>query len=483
VVNEDRVIGASGAADGAQDSTQSGLTRRRFSQGAVGLGLSASAIGSLLASSPAVAQDEDEEPAVTPEPTVAPADGAVRLQYWDMQWGSPAFMSALQNLVTEFNQAHPEIHVSFQQLSWGDYMQKILSAVQAGDPPDVSGGDSGIAFNMAAQDQALDLSDLYTEWEQDGTLADMTEWAHQKWDWNGMRPGVTWQFDSRAIFYRKDLFEQAGISVPTTWDEWLDAAKKLHHPEQGIAGIAIPGKQGSYDTDQFWMTLVLQAGGGIADVEGNLTVNSEPNLKALQFEKEIVDNCTAEGTPSWTFTEVLKSYEQGTAAMAFGGGWFIADMKSNAPDIFEKTGILPVLEGPGGPEAKHIVSFANPWMIYKQTEHPEEAKTFLRWMVRPESLRKLYEAEPGAKWPVYRSLLESPVYQENELIQELARQTVENGVDYWFPNNAAAVGIGAMGTSLADIVVNPVITGNRSPEDALADAQKQLEPLFQRADS
>ena len=430
----------------------------------------------------AIAQDAEEEE-VKPQPTVAPAEGAVRLNYWDMQWGSPIFMAALQDLVTEFNTTHPEIHVTFTQLSWADYMQKILSAVQAGSPPDISGGDSGIAFNMAAQDQALDISDLYAEWEADGTLADMTDWAHQKWDWNGMRPGVTWQFDSRAIFYRKDLFEQAGIAVPTTWEEWLAAAQALHNPEEGIAGIAIPGKQGSYDTDQFYMTLALQAGGGIADEEGNLAIDSPENLAALEFEKQLVECCTARGTASWSFTEVLRAFEQGKAAMAFGGGWFIADIQKNAPQIFESTGILPVLVGPGGPEAAHIVSFANPWMIYKQTEHPEEAKTFLKWMMRPENLRRLYEAEPGAKWPVYKSLLDAPVYQANELLQTLAQQTVENGVDYWYPNNAAAVGIGSVGTSIADIIVNPVVAGEREPADALADAQKQLEPLFQRPDS
>ena len=118
-----------------------------------------------------------------------------------------------------------------------------------------------------------------------------------------MHPGVTWHFDSRVILYRKDLFEQAGIEVPTTWDEWMAAAQALHNPDEGIAGIAIPGKQGSFDTDQFWMTLVLQAGGGIADEEGNLTINS-PVLEALQFEKALVDCCTARGTPFWPFNEV-----------------------------------------------------------------------------------------------------------------------------------------------------------------------------------
>src|SRR3954462_4474614 len=476
-MSDDRQISVAADDSDAQRLATRRVNRRRFTQGAVGLGLSAVTVPSLLTPSRAYAQDE---PVATPEPTVVPAEGAVQLQYWDMQWGSPAFMNALQNLVTEFNTSQQDIHVSFQQLSWGDYMQKLLSAAQAGTPPDMSGGDSGIAFNMAAQDQALDISDLFQKWEADGLFADMPEWAYKKWDWNGMHPGITWQFDSRAIYYRKDLLEQAGLEVPTTWDEWHAALEKLHNPNGGIAGLAIPGKQATYDTDQFYMTLALQAGGGIADPEGNLVIDSPPNLEALKFEKDLADNFCARGTPSWTFTEVMKAFEQGKAAMAFGGGWFIQDIKTNAPDLFDKVGMLPPLIGPGGAEAQHIVSFANPWMIYKQTKHPEETKTFLDWMIRPEHLMELYGAEPGGKWPVYKSLLDSPVYQENELIHTLAEQTVNNGVDYWYPNNAAAVGIGAIGTSIADIVVNPVLAGARSPEDALKDAQQKMAPLFQR---
>jgi ABC-type glycerol-3-phosphate transport system substrate-binding protein len=406
--------------------------------------------------------------------------GKVVLKYWDMQWGSPTFMGQLKKNVAEFNKANPSIEVKFTELSWGDYQQKLLSAVQAGNPPDIGGGDSGIAFNMDAQGQTLDITDLHEKWAKDGTFADMPEWAYKKWDYNGKKVGITWQFDQRAIFYRKDLFAQAGIPVPKTWDDLLAAAQKLHDPSKGMVGIAVPGKQGSFDTDQFYMTLALQAGGGLADAQGNPTFNSAQNLTALEFEKKLVDCCTAKGTPSWTFTEVLKQFEQGKAAMAFGGGWYVADIQKNAPKIAPNVGVLPVLIGPGGPEAQHSVSFANPWMIYKQTKHPAEAKKFLEFMMQKQNLGKLYAAEPGAKWPVYKSLLEIPVYQSNELIAEVARQTVENGVDYWYPNNAGAVGIGSMGTSLTDIIVNPVVTGSRSPEDALADAQEQLAPLFEQ---
>src|SRR4051812_45752311 len=172
------------------------------------------------------------------------------VNYWDMQWGSPTFMNQLKDNVKQFNKEHKNIQVKFQQLAWGDYSQKLLSAVQAGNPPDIGGGDSGIPFNMDAQGQALDITDLYQEWQGDGTIGDMVPWAYQKWDYNGKRPGATWQFDIRAIFYRKDLLQQAGIQPPTTWDELLAAAKKLTNADKSQIGIAAPGKQGSYDTDQ-----------------------------------------------------------------------------------------------------------------------------------------------------------------------------------------------------------------------------------------
>jgi multiple sugar transport system substrate-binding protein len=417
------------------------------------------------------------------------AHAPIVLNFWDMQWGGTPFTNQVKAEVAAFNKSHPGIVVKYRQLSWGDYTQKLLSAVQAGSPPDIGGGDSGIPFTMNAQGQTLPINDLYAQWQKDGTFKDMVPWAYKKWELNGQDLGITWQFDQRAIFYRKDLFRKAGIAVPTTWQELMAAAKKLNNPSKGTIGIAIPGKQGSYDTDQFYMTLVLQAGGGLADPKGNPTFNTPQQLKALEFEKQL-SAYAAKGTPAWTMADTEKAFDQGKAAMAFGGGWFIGDLKASsaakggaattARMVLQNMGVLPVLIGPGGPKAQHCVSFANPWMIYKQTKHPAEAKMFLKFMMEKNNLRKLYESDPGNKWPVYKSLQNDPVYQKNELTATLAKQVVQHGIDYWYPNNQAAVGIATIGTGIADNIVNPVLTGARTPQQALQDAQSKLSPLFQK---
>ena len=410
-----------------------------------------------------------------PPPTLTPAPGAVVLDYWEMDWG---FQPVLQELVNEFNRQNPNIYVQMTQLEWGDYLQKITGAIAAGEAPDISGGDGGMPFNFDAQGQALPLDELYNKWKSDGRFEDFTEWGQNKWNLNGKYVGVTWQIDPRAIFYRKSMFEAAGIEPPTTHDELLAAATALTDPSKEQYGICVPGKQGSYDTDQFYMTLVFQNGGSLADAEGNPTFNTPEHLAALEFEQELVAAAAPPGTASYSFAETAPLYQQGQCAMIFEGGWFIGQLESEAPEVLEDTGMLPPLTGRGPNAAQRIVGFYNPWLIYNQTEHPEEAMQFLDYMMSTETLQKLYSSVAG-KGSVYKSLREDPAFQKDELTIELARQVEQFAVDYWYPNNTAAVGIGSIGTGITDIIVNPVLAGAREPQDALTDAQEQLGPIFQ----
>jgi multiple sugar transport system substrate-binding protein len=412
-----------------------------------------------------------------PPPTLTPAPNAVQLEYWEMDWG---LTEPLQILVNEFNTQNPDIYVKLTQLSWGDYTQKLQGAIAAGSPPDISSGDSGLPFNFSAQGQALELDDLYEKWKQDGRFDDLTKWAQDKWYYNGHYVGASWQIDYRAIFYRTDLFEAAGIQPPTTHDELLAAAIKLTDKSKEQYGICVPGKQGSYDTDQFYMTLVLQNGGGLADPQGNPTFDTPEHLAALKFEQELVAAAGPPGTASYTFGETNQLYQQGQCAMTMQGGWFVGTLERENPEMYAVTGILPALKGQGPNAVERIVGFYNPWMIYNQSKHPEEAKKFLDFMMQKDNLRSVYTASGGAHGSVYMSLRSDPLYEARPMTKEAASQVEKYAVDYWYPNNAAAVGIGSMGTGIADIIVNPVLAGARSPEDALKDAQTQLSPLFEK---
>jgi ABC-type glycerol-3-phosphate transport system substrate-binding protein len=396
----------------------------------------------------------------------------VVLNFWDMQWGNGTnYQKVVQENIDLFQAEYPNIEVHFTQMTWGDYYQKLMSAVEAGTPPDIGGADSGWPFVMAAQGHAMDIGSLYRKWQKQGLLKDMPAWAVNKWIYKGHHIAVTWQYDARDIYYRKDLFKAAHIKVPTTWAQLLAAAKKLNH--KGVAGIAIPGKQGSYDTDQFYMGLVFQAGGQLTDAKGRPAINTPQQLAALNFEKKLAGYAPA-GTPDYAFNETQRAYTQGEAAMASGGGWFIGSILSSTNKaVAQNPGVLPVMIGPGGKKAQHSIAFANAWMIYKTTHHPTAAKTFLDWMMQKKNISHLYEA--GGIWPVYKSLLNKPIFHANRMSAAFADHVLKYGVDYPYPDNKAALGIGSIGTTLADVVINPVLTGTKSPQQALKDEQKKLE--------
>ncbi|NLM55460.1 MAG: sugar ABC transporter substrate-binding protein [Firmicutes bacterium] len=400
----------------------------------------------------------------------------VVLQFWDMQWGDAA-VNEMRAIVDDWNAANPDIQVEYDFMGWGNYREKLLAAVQAGTAPDITSGDSGMPFLFEAMGQTLPLNDLIETWREDGRLADMNPWAYEKFHWEDEYIGITWQIDARGIFYRKDIFEEKGIPVPTNWDELLEAAKALNDPENEFYGIAFPGKAGTYDTDQFFMTLAYQAGANPVDEQGRLTLNTPEFLEALKFEQELLKYAPP-GTAGYAFDELSRLYQQGKVAMVFHGGWFIDQTRKAAPEIFEVTGLLPVLAGPTG--IQRSIGFFNGWMIFKQSKHPEEAKKFLDHLMKPETLGRLYEAHLGGFWPIYGSLTDLEAYQSDELFQEFARQVAEYSVDYYYPTNIGAAGLSAWGTGLADFVINPMLAGTVTPEQALANGQRRLEGLFRR---
>jgi ABC-type glycerol-3-phosphate transport system substrate-binding protein len=144
------------------------------------------------------------------------------------------------------------------------------------------------------------------------------------------------------------------------------------------------------------------------------------------------------------------------------------------------TDILDPLTGRGPNAVQRIVGFYNPWMIFRQSRHPEEAMTFLKFMADPDNLKKVYAADVGNKFSPYATLQEDPLWENDPLAAKLNMQVNDYSVDYWYPNNAAAIGIGSLGTGIADFIVNPALVGARPPEAALADGQEKLSPLFRK---
>ena len=321
-----------------------------------------------------------------------------------MRLNTPELQEALLPLLDQFMAENPGIKITNEPVSGSLVYPKFIAAMQGQPMPDIAEAYSYHPLQFAALDQMEPMDDIIEEWEENGRLADIVnEFAYKKFYWNDHYWGVPYNLDPRPIYYRKDLLEAKGLKPPTNWDEFQAAAIALNDPANGIVGIVFPA--GDFHIAQhFYMSFMFQAGGSILDKDGNLIFGTEAkdaNVKALTYLTDFATKhkVTPPGIASYNTDDAHTVFVQGRLAIGFGTGGVIGRLMRENPDLFDKIGILDVLEGP---KAKLTAGFYNPMFVWKYSPNVDAAKTFIRWFVQPGRLEPLYAA-PGQHWPIFKS--------------------------------------------------------------------------------
>lgn len=151
--------------------------------------------------------------------------------------------------------------------------------------------------------------------------------------YKGKLLGMVWAGTTKALYYRKDLFDKAGLAAPKTWQDQLDAAIKLNNPPQ-LYGIGLPGAP-VYETDDILFLYLWSAGGDFFDKNGKCIINNTAGVKALQFYVDLVNkyHVTQPEVTSWTRKQTRHFFEQGRVAMVATGPWAIESIRKIAPDM------------------------------------------------------------------------------------------------------------------------------------------------------
>ena len=152
--------------------------------------------------------------------------------------------------------------------------------------------------------------------------------------------GLVWATSTKALFYRKDLFDAAGLRPPETWEEQLGAAVVLNDPPR-VHGIGLPGAR-EYETDDNFFFYFWSAGGRFFDNEGKCALNSDAGVKALTFYCDLVNkyHVTQPEVTTWNRKQTRRLFEAGKLAMFATGPWGVEQFRKNAPGI--EFGVVPL---------------------------------------------------------------------------------------------------------------------------------------------
>jgi multiple sugar transport system substrate-binding protein len=256
-----------------------------------------------------------------PAATTAPAE-AVTITVWDY-YGEA---TPIKPLIIPFEAAHPNIKIDYQALDWDTTFQKLNVVLTGGTPPDVVTVDMTWIPGYASLDAFVDLKALGggtlngVSWDQSYTPGGLDAITY-----NDKIIAALYDFDTYALYYRSDLFDQKGITVPTTWDELMTAAKALAEGDKYLY---------EFDADTFhgsqW---IYENGGALLNADNTQVVfNSPEAVEAITFDKSLLD---AKVAIDWTTDqgERIQGVKDGRIGMFSDGPYYMGILKSAAPEM------------------------------------------------------------------------------------------------------------------------------------------------------
>jgi len=183
---------------------------------------------------------------------------------------------SIQDMVTRFQAAHPNIHINIQYVNSDNALQKATVALQGGKQPDIS---YQYGTNMPQLATAPKLVDL-TQRVQDPSFDwnDFFEGERAVATVDGRVLGIPALVDNLAIVYNKDLFAKAGVPTPTpdwTWDDVRAAAKATTDPANKVFGLVFPADASETMVWQF-EAMLWEAGGDILNADNTQAAFNSP---------------------------------------------------------------------------------------------------------------------------------------------------------------------------------------------------------------
>lgn len=298
------------------------------------------------------------------------ADGKTEITLW--MWGTGP-----DKMIAEFEKANPDIKVNWVNAGTGEEQYIALNNAFASGKgaPDVIGAEYYALPQLALSGELLDLTEMGAADLKD----DYTPGTWSSVNINGGIYGLPLDSGPMAFFYNKEIFDKAGVTeAPTTWDEYYEAAKKIHALGDNYYITSDAGDAGFFDS------MVWQAGGHPFETsEDGKTVSidltgDEGTQKFVEYWQKMIDEGLINTkTKGWT-DEWNKGLGDGTIASLITGAWMPMNLESGAPQASGKWRVAntPTWEE-GGTENSENGGSA--YAVVSNTKKKEAAYKFVKW--------------------------------------------------------------------------------------------------------
>jgi len=297
---------------------------------------------------------------------------ATEIEFFHTFW-VPEHLELLEGAIERYEEENPGINISETRVSWTDAPSQLMTSIMGGLPPDIVVANPSMVAQFRAQGAFAEITDMIPEDLKNmflGTAMDIM--TNQEGEIDGVGAhGANW-----ALFYRKDLFEEAGLdpeSPPENWEELLEYGELLTKDTNNDGNIDQWGYgwpvQAENATD-YWENFLWQAGSEVIAYENGEWVpkfTEEEAIKGTQFMVDLVREykISPVGLVDMDWEDVTNGFVEGDFAMMYNGAWVVDAVHDKGPELEGKWGTAPLYAGPAGrinrghPNTFHILEASN----------------------------------------------------------------------------------------------------------------------------
>ncbi|MGF7031618.1 ABC-type glycerol-3-phosphate transport system substrate-binding protein [Paenibacillus mucilaginosus] len=394
----------------------------------------------------------------------------ITLTFWRNS-GNDAENAAYDKLVASFMDKYPDIAVEMTPIPYADYDTKLRVSIASGSPPDIMALD---APTLGSYAHAGALKPLTAYFKADGNLEDIPPSTLATYTYQNEIYMAPLTESSIALFYNKKLFKAKGIPMPSknpeepwTWEQVLEAAKKLSDPANGIFGIdPAQGFNNAGATAYFKYPIIWQFGGEIMDGEGKTSkgyLDSPETKKALQFFSELYNT---HGVSALEYPP--DPFPNGKLGMTVDGSWSLAYLTEKFPQfkLGEDYDIAPLPKGTRQAVANGSWSLG----ISSKSQHADAAWKFVNWVTSKEGqvTYSTMTKDIPARYSAAKEFPELNQYPKNVFVVQNQKFGRPRPITPIFPQMSEAV----------NKLFEEVVIGKRNVDASVAEAIKKIDKAY-----
>ncbi|MCH9276069.1 extracellular solute-binding protein [Bifidobacterium amazonense] len=312
----------------------------------------------------------------------AASDGPVTIEWWGADQGQ-------QEQADLFNKSQDKIKVEYKKMANGDKTEEsVVNAVKAGNAPDLFTANMDSSISLLADGTIQDIAQYKPD------LSDLNQNVVDSFKVGDQLAVIPYKASPQFMIVNQKTFDDNGVTVPTTWDELIQAGKDLKAKDPDVKILNLAGEDPS--------TIVLlaqQFGAKWYSIKGDkwvIDINGKESKKAVDYLQQVVDDDMFSRKTFIEWDALMQFFQSGDLAIIPTSTWQLSAYQANFQNSL---GDWRAYDWPKESADSDVVSPLNATgnAIPKGAKHPEAAVEFATWLATDDdALRIAADPDKGS---------------------------------------------------------------------------------------